>query len=224
MGSATKYQACLYFINTITALSGAALVAVCIRALVSNESPAIASWLLPLGIAFGGAVLIISLCGCYGAKRAPEHIVTDSCNFSLWFYMTMLLLSIVISVLLTVTFFILMDTMNTAKDGTNNDAVNRFDDNFIEWTRDHPGSWYDLQNELDCCGYQTNTGDTATGPQCGSGAGACRPTILDRTEEQGLIIGIVAAVFALMQIVALIASGCLLCGYHRANNVQLSRV
>jgi len=226
MGGNTKYQCCLYFINAITASFGAALVCVCIWALTLAENVTLPTWILPCGIVFGGIVMLVSCCGCKGASSAPRHKAEDSCNLSLSFYLTILFVSFVMQIILAVILLQLVGTMNTAISGDLADeAVQKFDNDFVEWTQDHPSKWIDTQNYFVCCGYQSTSDDTATGDVCSNSpetAVACRPKLLQKTKDQAEIISIVCIIFGFMELVALIASCCLCCGGPRQKVVQVA--
>jgi hypothetical protein len=185
-----------------------------------DESAAIPKWVLPLGIAGGAVTILISLCGCEGARKSPKHIDQATCNPALTFYLVCLLIGIAAEVIIAVMLLTLVGTIDSAQEGNFGDeAVQEFDQDFKEWITENPGKWVDTQNYFGCCGYDSNTDTTATGRYCNADSIAivptCRARVMEATKEESLLIGILAAVFGFLELIALIAASCLLCCVHR---------
>jgi len=147
----------LYIINAVVMVFSVTLLGLGIwmrtRPEIEISSPL---WLVNLVIAACSIVTVICIVGIVGIYQAPKHIVTDSCNFFMFFYQLSLLVSVVLTIVAAASFFSLLSDLRSLQgapaDGSKTSAI-AFEESLKDWMKDHPSKWVSVQDQFHCCGY-----------------------------------------------------------------------
>lgn len=129
------------------------------------------NWLVPSFLLYGlpilgFVVMIISILGIDGSRKAGAKQDNDECNVQLWVYsiITFIILLAFMGIVYAGIAFGISD-VDTQETGTSSNEIEK---EIIVQLHANPSQWVDLQNYNECCGYDNteSTADLRTGTAC----------------------------------------------------------
>jgi len=217
------YQRIIYGCAGLSLLMAFVLLGICSHVLGTTDGANVVlpTWALQLGLAFGVIVAFISVAGLWGARSAPDHIENGTRNWGLSVYFLCVFLGLVLELVAGAVLISQLGVLSSASANEyGNHAVASLDSRLDSWCINHPDQWKEVEQTLNCCGYNSTapSDPTATNPFCPEGPQPvipplepCRKVILDKAETWARVIGALAIVFAGVLLSAFIASMALLC-------------
>lgn len=196
--SASCSKRMLLAMNLIFLIMGAAIVGVAVY-VRNSDTTKITSTALPNGlIALGALIMTISFLGCCGALRESRCM--------LFLYATLLFLLILAQVVLA--------GLILTNNGKAEDILR---DGWNDQMNDDPSVILDLQNQFDCCGFDTTTPDVPGGskspcPPAPADTVTCFSKLEDEFHSRTRVLGAIGIAFGLFEIFGLIFAVCLRSG------------
>jgi len=221
------FKRLLWTINAITGILGIAMIG--LGAYVIRNPAAgvmLPAWTMKLSIAFGVLIFLISFLGCWGTHVAEEKKQTKEYNWWLGSYCAIVLLAFIVQVAVAVA---LVNVSGAIKDANTSQSINKgsaaaaqsFENGLVKGFVKNPHAWIDIQNEFHCCGYNSTSGDLATGAACETiNVVQCKSRLLDWGSSNLMSLIALSVVLAIVDFVAFVSSCGVLCrpakgtGYH----------
>ena len=222
----------LYIINIVVFGLGAACASLSISKLRAKDGGEvlIKPWMLKVGAGFGFTVALIALIGIWGVSVNKSRKKAKSCNLCLWVYFVIVFLGIIIEGIIVAATLILKGRVKDLKGNVTKNTkvvVRELHDQAVDYLRNHYHVWRDIQNQFDCCGWNTTDitaiyGDLATGDDCLTvGIKTCKDELIDQAEGSIKIIALFSGLLCFVELLALIGSCWLLCCFTYKSEEQL---
>jgi hypothetical protein len=224
------YKRILWIINAITGILGAAMIGLGAYMIRNPAAGAmLPSWTMKLSIVFGVLIFLISFLGCWGTYVAEEKKLHKEYNWWLWSYCGIVFIAFIVQVAVAVA---LVNVSGLIKDANTSQTINKgssaaaqsFENGLVKGFTANPKAWIDIQNQFHCCGYNSTSGNLATGAACGVAETTtvvqCKSRVLDWGSSHLVSMIALSVLLAIVDFAAFVSSCGVLCrpakgtGYH----------